>query len=692
MAPAQLDRSYWLRRLAVAIGALVLLAGTWSAIAYQARRERAQALEAALEVNVGRVVAFSEYVRRTLEGADILTRQLARQHARWFQAPTDEARMRPLEAPEVVGTTYRAASVIDRAGNVIGSTVRPLPRMINIVGDPRFEWHRRNADGRLHVSAPVSSRYLAGRFIYLSRRVDAADGSFAGIAAVQIDPSALIDFYKNVPFREADLISVIGLDGVTRARRTGNVESYGEDVGGRLVMWMQQRRPNGTYRGPNSLDGETYYFSHRRLPEFNLFVTSGIKERQVFAPAERRSFVYMLVGGIVSLLVLGVAVLLLLAINRRARRDREIAEVNARLAEAQRIARIGDWVFDLETQQVFWSRELCLMYGRHPSDNRLTLDEFALYLDAEGLPLVEDAMRRAEETRLPQEYEFVAHMPDGEISHRHVVVVPTFDEDGTLIRLHGTDQDVSARKLLDALQAEVAHLARLDAMNAMAATLAHELNQPLTAATNYLSGSVRIVSGEAEIDRSQLHEVLATVRRQLMHAAEIIRRVRTSVARSGGRRAPCSLREIAGEAITLINAAGQSDRATILYDFAPDAEHVVADPVQVQQVLVNILRNAIEAGGGRPVSVTSVRHGDMVVICVADEGPGIPETAGDIFSPFSTSKQKGLGLGLSISRTIIEQHQGRIWVEDTGPEGTRLCFSLPAAAAEAVRNARRAAE
>lgn len=248
----------------------------------------------------------------------------------------------------------------------------------------------------------------------------------------------------------------------------------------------------------------------------------------------------------------------------------------------------------------------------------------------------------------------------------------------------GFVRDLSERQAAEArvqaLQSELVHISRVTAMGEMASALAHELNQPLTAINNYLRGVTRILA-RPEPDHDRMADALTKAGAQALRAGEIIRRLRDFAARGETERRIESLIGIVEEAsaLALVGAAEKGVEVAFQYDRTVD--QVLADRVQVQQVVLNLIRNAIDAMSESPrrkltIGVAAGEPGQAIV-SVADTGPGIsPEVAAQLFQPFVTTKAEGMGIGLSISRTIVESHGGRIWVEPTPGGGATFLFTL----------------
>lgn len=259
------------------------------------------------------------------------------------------------------------------------------------------------------------------------------------------------------------------------------------------------------------------------------------------------------------------------------------------------------------------------------------------------------------------------------------------DAEGRAVRAVGAMTDLTDRHRAEAeirrMQAELVHVSRLSAMGAMASTLAHELNQPLAALANYISGAKRIVEREA-IANPHLADALVSAEVGALRAGEIVRRLRELVSRRAVSVAVEPLPQLIEDAGVLAFVDEQLRGVRHRIELDPAAQYVHADRVQIQQVLINLIRNAIEALEGREIREvlvsTQIVPDGMVEISVADTGPGIdPADLDNLFSEFMTTKSGGMGIGLPISRTIVEAHGGKIWVGNRPEGGAMFRFTLP---------------
>jgi two-component system, LuxR family, sensor kinase FixL len=251
-------------------------------------------------------------------------------------------------------------------------------------------------------------------------------------------------------------------------------------------------------------------------------------------------------------------------------------------------------------------------------------------------------------------------------------------------------QETEAR--VQELQAELVHMSRLTAMGEMASALAHELNQPLSAIANYMKGSRRLLADSQDENAAVVRDAMDKAAEQALRAGDIIRRLRDFVARGESERRVEDVKKLVEEASALALVGAKDRGVRVRFQFDPKVEFVLADKVQIQQVLLNLMRNALEAMEETErrelVVATAPAHDDLVAISVADTGSGIsPEITGQLFQPFITTKRHGMGVGLSISRTIVEAHGGSITPQPNPGGGTVFTLTLPAVSKEEVGHA-----
>jgi two-component system sensor kinase FixL len=247
------------------------------------------------------------------------------------------------------------------------------------------------------------------------------------------------------------------------------------------------------------------------------------------------------------------------------------------------------------------------------------------------------------------------------------------------MRKRGLKRAAADAERLNDMQRRLAGVARLNAMGEIAATLAHELNQPLTAIASYAGAAQRLVEREPG-HPANVGDLLDKVTGQATRANEIISRIRSYVTKTELSLAPQSLSEMFEEALA-IATAGAGRKVAVRRAFDPSADRVLADRVQAQQVMVNLIRNAVEAMAGAPRCELTIggRVGPtgFVEACVSDTGPGLPpELAERLFEPFVTGKSDGMGIGLSVSRSIVEAHGGAIRAETAPGGGAAFRFTL----------------
>jgi PAS domain S-box-containing protein len=379
-------------------------------------------------------------------------------------------------------------------------------------------------------------------------------------------------------------------------------------------------------------------------------------------------------------------------ITERKHADEALRRSEGYLAEAQRLTTTGSWAWNAaDRQSVYWSQENYRLFGFDPQGG-IPSDE-AFYERVH--PGDRDRVRKAVFLERPNEgshfdVEFRIVLPGGAIKYVRSTGHPVRNQSGDLLEYVGTSVDVTERKRVDQererlrqLQADLARVTRVTTMGELTASLAHEVNQPIAAASTNANTCLRWLAG----DTPNIEEARAAAMRIVKdgkRAAEIISRIRQVFKKGTSERELVDVNEIIREMIVLLR--GEITRYNIMVgtDLAEDLPQVMADRVQLQQVLMNLMINGIEAmkdaDGTRELAITSQRtENEKVVVSITDRGVGLPlQQAEQIFNAFFTTKPHGTGMGLRISRSIIESHGGRLWAADNSPRGASFFFNLPA--------------
>lgn len=362
------------------------------------------------------------------------------------------------------------------------------------------------------------------------------------------------------------------------------------------------------------------------------------------------------------------------------------AEERYRLAARATNDAIWDW--DLQTDEIQWSDAAATYLGSLAgTKSDFHWWESAIHPDDRGRVLrsINGAIE-SDKSRWSAAYRMCK--ADGEYAYVYDRGFIIRNAEGEALRAVGAVVDLTERRRAEAelrrTQAELIHVSRVSAMGTMASTLAHELNQPLTAVTSYVRGSRRLLDTMKEPGAQQVSEALEYAEAGALRAGQIVRRIRELVSRGTVSVGPEDLCRLMDDASVLAFVDEHLHGISHKIEIDPDARWVDVDRIQIQQVLINLIRNAVQAlqnSKRREVTISCKSWSDdMVVVTVSDTGAGIPASVRDaLFSPFHSTKPGGMGIGLSISRTIVEAHHGKIWAEDGGTGGAVFRFTLPRA-------------
>ncbi|MGZ5522108.1 MAG: PAS domain-containing protein [Chthoniobacterales bacterium] len=374
--------------------------------------------------------------------------------------------------------------------------------------------------------------------------------------------------------------------------------------------------------------------------------------------------------------------------TERIRADEKLRRSETHLAEAQRICQVGSWIWNVATGECSWSREHFRMFGLDADTFKPTKENTQRFIHREDLPFVEATLKKAVREKSGFELEYRIIRPDGSIRYHRGIGHPLERGNGEL-EFIGVFVDVSERKqaekALQEIQTELAHVSRTTTMAEMAASIAHEINQPLGAIVNNCNFSLQLV-GKPGVQKKQ-REALRYIVSDASRASDIISRVRALTKRCSPEPSELNARELIGEVLTLAKHS-LDEHGIIVKTKLPKAALIVhADRVQLEQVLLNLVVNAIEAMTGVPreerILAIGARRDKLdrspaVLVAIVDQGVGfVPETVDRMFDAFYTTKPGGMGVGLRISRSIIQGYGGQLSARRNKSGGATFSFVLP---------------
>jgi PAS domain S-box-containing protein len=359
-------------------------------------------------------------------------------------------------------------------------------------------------------------------------------------------------------------------------------------------------------------------------------------------------------------------------------------ESERRLQDVLDHAMAAIYLRDAEGRYLLVNRYWQEMAGRRAED--VVGKRLEEIMPPEAVEALQTNNRQVLESSQPMQFEESIRQADG--MHTWVSVkFPKFDGTGRPVGVWGISTDITERKRAEDQarqhQAELAHVLRLGTIGEMAAGFAHEINQPLGAVANYAQGAVRRVRSGSVMQPTELLQVLEAMAHEALRAGEIIRRMRDLARKEPSEQKAVDLNVLVRDSAQVVEGEARKLGIQVRLDLAPDRLPVVCNGVQIEQVILNLLRNALEAvqsnaGAEGCVVITSgASRSDAVEVSVRDNGIGLPEPLDDVFAPFYSTKPLGLGMGLSISRSIIEAHHGNLSGTRNASGGSTFSFTLP---------------
>jgi PAS domain S-box-containing protein len=378
-------------------------------------------------------------------------------------------------------------------------------------------------------------------------------------------------------------------------------------------------------------------------------------------------------------------------IEERHRAEESLRQSEAYLAEAQRLSHTGSWA-GAAGEIRYWSEECHRVLGFDPQDGQPRFESFFQRIHPDDQASALEQLESASREKREFEFDYRIVHPGGGIRDIHTVGHPVFSPSGDLVEFVGTVMDITERKQaeqererLRQVQADLAHLSRVTTMGELTASLVHEIRQPISAAMTNAKTCLRWL-GRDEPDLAEGREAAARIVKDVTRAADIMSRISSLFKKEALQRELVDVNELIREMIVLLRSEANRYSISIRIKLADDLPKVMADRVQLQQVFMNLMLNGIDAmkettREGELTITSQVEH-PHVQVSVSDNGVGLrPEQADKIFKAFFTTKDNGTGMGLPISRSIIESHGGHLWATGVPGSGATFQFTLPATAA-----------
>jgi PAS domain S-box-containing protein len=362
----------------------------------------------------------------------------------------------------------------------------------------------------------------------------------------------------------------------------------------------------------------------------------------------------------------------------------------AYLAEAQRLSHTGSWA-GAPAEIRYWSEECYRVLGFDPHAEQPRFETFLQRIHPDDRTSAMGQLERAGREKTEFEFDYRIIHPSGEIRDIHTVGHPVFSPSGDLVEFVGTVMDITERKRSDEererlrqVQADLAHLSRVTTMSELSASLAHEIRQPITAALTNAQTCLRWL-GRNQPDVPEAREAASRIVSDITRAADIISSIRLLFKKGALQRQLVDVNELIQEMIVLLRSEANRHSISIRIELAEHLPNVMADRVQLQQVLMNLMLNGFDAmkeTTGGVLVIKSEPDDAQLLVSVSDTGVGLlPEQSEQIFNAFFTTKDNGTGMGLPISRSIIESHGGRLWATGVRGCGATFQFTLPATTA-----------
>lgn len=676
-------------RVAVGLCTVLLIVAAWGGLAALLALERGRALQNVAHENGNLARVFEEHVLRTIKNGDQTARVLKSQYER-YGARFDIARYARDIA--IDASLFNILSVIDENGDLVLAS-QPFAAQ-NLRDREHFKFHARNAGQGLHISKPLRGRTTGKWSIFLTRRIDKPDGSFGGVAVVALDPDYFSNFYGQIDLGKNGVVSLVGRDGIVRARQSERASEPGQDISASPLFARLAKETQGSYAVTSIIDGIPRILNYRALRDYPLIVMVGAAEDSALARYYQRRGAYLWLVSLFSLGFLLIALLLIRQLSRQ--RALRLAADKSEASLRELADSMPQLVWTVRPDGTYeYSNQRWFEYtGMIPATAQIS--EWRQLVHPDDFESYTECWARAIQAGQPFQIEYrLKRLQDG-VYHWHLGrAVPVRDAQGEVVRWLGTSTEIEGQKRAEALldqlndELEARVQERTRELESFSYSVSHDLRAPL-----------RAISGFAQILARRHRESLSADGRHFLDniveaSAHMGRLIDDLLSYSRlGRKAvvlkPTKLADVLAAVARNVTPRVSEYGATL--HIVDDLPAVQGDWTLLSQIFTNLVDNALtyrKPGVPVTVSVTWKGVNDDVVVSVSDNGIGIEaEYFEKIFNVFqrlhSQDEYPGTGIGLAVVKKAADLQNGRVWVDSAVGAGTVFHVQLAKAQPAAV--------
>lgn len=678
-------------KLGIGLFAALLVAAAVTQSTLRVAYERDLTIKNAQTRNSNLAIAFESYAVRILDNAQTVARFIADQS----QRTTRDGLAFAVRDRAANNKLLSAIAVFDARGDLVASSGQPAAGAVNISATDYFRAHAPDSADHVFVGKPSPSPVTGNMIVPLTCAIRSAQGQLAGVVLVEISPMRLTEFYREATISDGDVLSIVGFDGITRARRNGARYGAGEDVRASPMMQLRLAQPVGTYAGHGVVDGQFRHYSYRTLHDYPLLVIVGATEEEILLEHVQRRSRYYGNAALFSLICVVMAGILIFELLRRQRLMSELASREEKIRFVLESSRLGYWEQDLLTGKSNRSPLHDQLYGHAAPQGDWTIADMLGNVHADDRERVRQAFDRFMQDGVDTSAEFRVTWPDGSVHWLWSTARLNHDNAGRPVRISGVALDISERmaaqeqlaRMNVVLEERVLERTReLEEANkeldAFANSVSHSLSAPLQVIDALSANLIDRLHARAEPEAQRL---LDGIRRNAQNFSSLIEALLTSARASTQVMQPQHLDTVAlvqdalGE---LVTERPKADYEIVVHPLPP----AIGDRALVKQLWGALLSNALKFSSKRErptIEVGGESTGGRATFFVRDNGAGFDmDKADKLFQVFQRLHNgadfPGPGVGLAIAHRIVVRHGGRIWAVSSEQQGATFYFTLTA--------------